>query len=64
MTNLKLHTFLNHAECPRADKGEGVKKSNILPDVLSEWPPTVSVNQSATLANSWWCSISRIEDEK
>ena len=47
-TNLKLHTFLKHAGCPRGeggdqiwtmmDKWEGVKKLNILPDVLCEWP--------------------------
>ena len=49
MKNLKLHTFLKHAGCPRGkgghqiqtitDKGgRGVKKSNILPDILCEWP--------------------------
>ena len=49
MRNLKLHTFLKHAECRRwegghqirtiTDKGgRGVKKSNILPDSLCEWP--------------------------
>ena len=47
MTNLKLHTFLKHAGCPRGeggcqirtmmDKGEKRgKKPNILPDVLCE----------------------------
>ena len=49
MTNLKLHTFLKHAGCPRGeggyqirtmtDKGgRGVEKSNILQDVLCQWP--------------------------
>ena len=48
MTNLKLHTFLKHAGCPRGEggdqistiRGEGSKKFNILPDVLCEWPLT------------------------
>ena len=52
MTNLKLHTFLKHAGCPRGEGGDqistitekgggrGVKKFNILPDVLCEWPLT------------------------
>ena len=49
VTNLKLHTFLKHAGCPRGkggdqiwtmtDKGGGGKKFNILPDVLCEWSP-------------------------
>ena len=49
VTNLKLRKFLKHAGCPRGegsdqiwtmtDKGgRGVKKFNILPDVLCEWP--------------------------
>ena len=47
MTNLKLHTFLKHAGCPRGggnqirtmtDKaGRGVKKSKILLHVRCEW---------------------------
>ena len=51
MTNLKLHTFLKHAGCsrggglPNSDHdgkgGRGVKKSNILLDVLCEWLLTV-----------------------
>ena len=58
MTNLKLqlHTFRKHAGCPReeggyqvrtmTDKGEkGGKKSNILQDVLCEWPLGGSVGE-------------------
>ena len=48
MTNLKLHTFLKHAGCVRGEgshqigqwwtSGKGGKKSNILPDILSDVP--------------------------
>ena len=71
MTNLKLHTFLKHAGCPREeggdqiwtmeDKGErGVKKLNILLDVLCEWPLSHSREVSSLSQHTLSTALSMI----